>query len=107
MEYFAPPAKSAGGMGSELAWTLMGSAQLPARLAQEAPRDDQHLDLLGALGDVEDLGVARPLLEQLGLAVADRAAELDAPERDLGDDAAGLGLGHRGLGRIGDAVVRH
>jgi hypothetical protein len=37
------------------------------------PRDDQLLDLLGALEDVEDLGVARPLLEQLGLAVADAA----------------------------------
>ena len=48
--------------------------QLGRRLAEQLPRDDQLLDLLGALEDVEDLDVARPLLEQLALAVADDPA---------------------------------
>ena len=50
------------------------SAQLRRGLAEQLPRDDQQLDLLGALEDVEDLRVARPLLEQQLLAVAERAA---------------------------------
>ena len=52
--------------------------QLGARQPQDPAGDDQLLDLLGALEDVEDLGVAGPLLQQLGLAVADGAAQLDA-----------------------------
>ena len=39
----------------------------------------------------------RPLLQQLALAVAEGAGQLDAAQRDVGADAAGLGLGHRGL----------
>src|SRR3954454_7462822 len=44
--------------------------QFGRRLVQQPPGDDELLDLLGALEDVEDLGVARPLLEQRLLAVA-------------------------------------
>ena len=52
--------------------------QLGAGQAEHPARHDQLLDLLGALEDVEDLGVAGPLLQQLGLAVAERARQLDA-----------------------------
>ena len=58
-------------------------AQFLRVLAEQPPRDDQHLDLLRALEDVEDLRVARPLLEQLALAVAERAAQLHAAQRDV------------------------
>ena len=47
--------------------------ELGAGQAEHPAGHDQLLDLLGALEDVEDLGVAGPLLEQLGLAVAERA----------------------------------
>src|ERR1700679_4064747 len=82
-------------------------AQFGGGLAEQQPCDDQQLDLLGALEDVEDLGVARPLLEQAALALAEAAAELDAAERDVDAGAPGLGLGHRGLQRVGLAVVGH
>ena len=52
--------------------------QLGRGLAEQPAGDDQLLDLLGALEDVEDLRVARPLLQQLVLAVADAAGQLDA-----------------------------
>src|SRR3954452_705420 len=71
--------------------------QLGRRLLEQLAGDDQQLDLLGALEDVEDLGVARPLLEQLRLGVAGRAAQRDAPQRDVGAGAPGLRLGHRGV----------
>ena len=41
------------------------------------------------------------------LAVAERAAQLDAAQRDVDAGAAGLGLGHRGLQRVRLAVVGH
>src|SRR4051794_24698206 len=66
-----------------------GLLQLGARQPQHPARDDQLLDLLGALEDVEDLRVTRPLLEQLGLAVAHRAAQLDARQSDVRADPAG------------------
>ena len=56
---------------------------------------------------VEYFGVAGPLLQQLVLAVADAAGQLDAPQRDVGADPTGLRLGHRGLQRVRLAVVGH
>src|SRR3954454_22717283 len=86
------------------------SARLPefrGSLLQQLSRHDQQLELLGALEDVEDLRVPRPLLEQLVLAVPDAAAQLHAAERDVDAGAARLRLGHRGLQRVGLAVVGH
>ena len=60
----------------------MASTSARPSSSEEAARDDQQLDLLRALEDVEDLRVARPLLEQLALAVAEGAAQLDAAQRD-------------------------
>src|SRR3954454_3639078 len=82
-------------------------AQLGGRLAEQLARDDQQMDLLRALEDVEDLRVARPLLDQLGLAVAGGAAEAHAAQRDVGGAAAGLRLGHRSLERVRLSVVGH
>src|SRR3954464_14290388 len=81
--------------------------ELGAGQPEHAPGHDQLLDLLGALEDVEDLGVTRPLLEQLALGVPDRARELHARQRDVGADPARLRLGHRGLEGVRPAVVRH
>ncbi len=74
----APPA-------GEIRCLLAGTTRMRGRLlqlgrgqTQEPAGDDQLLDLLGALEDVEDLGVAGPLLQQLVLAVADAAGQLDA-----------------------------
>ena len=45
------------------------------------------VDLLRALEDVVDLGVAHPLLEQEVARVAERSEQLDRLLRDLRDDA--------------------
>src|SRR4029077_3853707 len=79
--------------------------ELRRALVQDATRDHQQLDLLRALEDVEDLRVARPLLEQLGLAVAKAAAQLHAAQRDRVADAPGFRLAHAGLERVRLAVV--
>src|SRR5207237_8352396 len=50
--------------------------QLLRRIAEDAPRDDQLVDLLRALEDVVDLGVAHPLLEEKLARVAERAQDL-------------------------------
>ena len=50
---------------------------------KQQPRHDQQLDLLCALEDVEDLDIARPLLEQFALAVPDAAAQLTWATVDL------------------------
>src|SRR3954451_21423480 len=81
--------------------------ELCGGLFQQLARDDEQLDLLRALEDVEDLRVARPLLEQLGLAVPARADQRDAAQADVGRRAARLRLGHRGLQRVRLAVVGH
>src|SRR5690349_19472731 len=85
-------------------WVLL---ELRAGLPQQSASHDQLLDLLGALEDVEDLRVARPLLEQLVLAVPDAPGQLHAPERDLAARPARLRLGHRRLQRVRLAVVGH
>src|SRR4051794_18541835 len=84
-----------------------GLLELGAGLPEQSAGHDQLLDLLGALEDVEDLRVARPLLQQRVLAVAHAARELDALERDLAARAACLRLGHRRLERVRLAVVGH
>src|SRR4051794_10934241 len=83
------------------------SAQLCRSLPEQLPSNDQQLDLLRALEDVEDLRVACPLLEQLFLGVAGRAAQADAAQRHVGAGAAGLRLCYRSLKRVGLAVVGH
>ena len=104
-------ARGAGGGGPRPARVRLSRdrplLQLGGGESEQPSGDDQLLDLLGALEDVEDLGVAAPLLEQLGLAVAEGAGQLDAAQRDVVAQAAGLGLGHRGLHRVGLAVVGH
>ena len=52
--------------------------QLGGGEAEQAPRDHEQLDLLGALEDVEDLGVPGPLLEELALGSSRSAGQLDA-----------------------------
>src|SRR3954452_11497999 len=83
------------------------SAQLCRSLPEQLPSNDQQLDLLRALEDVEDLRVARPLLEQLLLGIAGGSAKADAAQRHVGAGAARLRLGHRSLKRVGLAVVGH
>ena len=82
-----------------------GSGEVDTLRGEQVAGDDQALDLLGPLEDVENLGVACPLLNQLGLAVAQRAGELDAAKRHLVAHSTGLGLGHRRFHRVGLAVV--
>src|SRR5207342_3169197 len=81
--------------------------QFARTLTEQLPSHDKQLNLLRPLEDVEDLGVARPLLEQLALAVAEAAAELDAAEGDVDAGAARLCLRHRGLQRVRLAVIGH
>jgi ribosomal-protein-alanine N-acetyltransferase len=47
------------------------SLELCAGLPQQPTRDDELLDLLGALEDVHDLGVSGPLLQEFVFCVAD------------------------------------
>jgi hypothetical protein len=51
-----------------------GLLEFGGGLAEQAPGHDQQLNLLGALEEVKDLGVASPLLEELALGVAAGAA---------------------------------
>src|ERR1700760_4589083 len=81
--------------------------ELGGRLAQQLTGDDEQLDLLGALEQVEDLGVAGPLLHELALAEAGGAAQGHAAQGDVGPHPARLGLGHRRLQRVGLLVVGH
>src|SRR5687768_15103476 len=71
-------------------------------------RDDEPLDLRGALEDRVDLRVAVPALDGVLARVAVAAEDLDralgGPDRDL----PGLELGHRALGVLeGLAVAGH
>src|SRR5262245_47026346 len=79
----ALPAKRALSTETSLAATFPSDRllQLGAALVEDAARDDQLLDLLRALEDVQDLRVTAPFLQQLGLAVAQAAAQLDAAQR--------------------------
>src|SRR5262245_13815503 len=78
----APTAEAAGEPPdpARLATCLL---QLLARVAEDRARDDQVLDLAGALVDVRDADVAEPLLEQVLARDAERPEQLDAALRDL------------------------
>src|SRR5881398_578476 len=83
---FARPPTSAG---------VRESANVQAR---DRPADDQLLDLLGALEEVVDLGVAVPALDGEVADVAVAAEDLDGPLGDPDGGAAGLELAHRAFG---------
>src|SRR6476469_2487309 len=76
--------------------------------AADGARDDQALDLRGALEDRVDLGVAVPALDgelaRVAVAAEDVHGALGGPERDL----ARLELAHRALGVLErDRVAPH
>src|SRR5690606_15952301 len=108
------PCKSPG-MGGRMKalWRLPCDApnrrllQFTGCLVQQAPGNDQQLNLLGALENVEDLGVTGPFFQKLGFAIAHGGRQFDTFQCNSGCGAAGLGLGHGGLDGIGLAVVRH
>src|SRR5581483_5010866 len=66
--------------------------------AGDGPADHQLLDLLGALEDVVDLGVAVPALDGEVADVAVAAEDLDGPLGDPDRGTAGLQLAHRSFG---------
>src|SRR4051794_22617311 len=70
----------------------------------DRPRDDELLDLLGALEDVVDLRVAVHALDRVLARVAVATVDLDGALGDPHRDAAGLELRLRSLG-IGVAAV--
>src|SRR5262245_27722320 len=77
----APPGSPACGRGSA---------------AEDVARDDDALDLRGALVDLQELGVAHELLDRVLLGVAVAAEDLD-----------GVGRGvHGGVGAVGLGVAR-
>src|SRR5215213_3957142 len=75
-------------------------------LPEEAAGDDHALDLVGALVDLGDLGVAHHALDREVLGVAGAAEELDGVGGDLHGDVGGEGLGRRGdAGDVGAALL--
>src|SRR4051794_11107162 len=72
------------------------------------PRDDDALDLVGALVDLGDLGVAHVALDRILLDVAVAAEDLDGLDGDAHRVVGGEELGHRAvLGQRGLAAVGH
>src|SRR4029453_7140915 len=84
------PAAVVGGAG--------GAGGLLDAEAGDGPADDELLDLLGALEDVVDLGVAVHALDGVLAGVAVAAQDLDGPLGDPHRRATGLELRHRALG---------
>src|SRR5882672_1316834 len=77
-----------------------------SELAQELLGDDHSLDLIRALVDLGDLGVAHEALHRKLLRVAVAAEDLHRVGGRLHGGVRGQALGHRGLERgTGDAVV--
>src|SRR4026207_1328284 len=70
----------------------------------EGARDDQALDLTGALEDGVDLGVAVPALDWMIADVARAAEDLDRLLGDRDGDLTGLELRRRALARLERAV---
>src|SRR5687767_9455685 len=85
-------------------WRSAYRGQLLDSKAGDRAADDELLDLLGALEDVHDLGVAVEALHGVLAHVAVAAQDLDRALRHPGGGAAGLELAHRALG-VGVAAV--
>src|SRR5438105_15143535 len=78
--------------------TLWSTASAPGNLvARQGSRDDEPLDLAGALEQGVDLGGGGPLLEWEVTDVAIAAADLDRLLRDLHRYLTDLQLRHRSL----------
>lgn len=75
----------------------MPDAAFSLKLTDDALADDHALDLVGALIDLEDLGVAEELLHGILTAVAIAAQDLDGIQSVLHGDVAGIALGDGGL----------
>jgi hypothetical protein len=73
----------------------------PGDLAQHVGGDDHPLDLVGALVDGGDLGVAVHPLHLHALEVAGAAEDLQGVVGDLQGDVGGVLLGHGGLHAVG------
>src|SRR5215213_9507224 len=82
--------------------TFLALTDLPAG---KGARDDEALDLAGALEDRVDLGVAVPALDGVLAGVAVAAEDLDRFLRHPHGDLAGLVLAHRALGVAVAAVA--
>src|SRR5213594_2489594 len=89
---------------SRRAWTP-DAATAVTLVACESPRDDEPLDLAGALEERVDLGVAVPFLDWEVADVAVAAADLDRLLGHLHGHLAGLQLRHRALGVLELAAV--
>ena len=73
---------------------------LADRRARDRARDDEPLDLRGALEDRVDLGVARPALDGVLAGEAVAAEDLHGLAGDLDRGLGGHQLRHRALGRV-------
>src|SRR6478735_2280583 len=74
-------------------------------LAAERTGDDDPLDLVRALVDLRDLGVAHHALERIVLDVAVAAEHLDALDGDLHRGVGGKELRHRAVLRLVGVVA--
>ena len=70
-------------------------AQLFTRIPENPPGDNHKIDLLGALKDVIDLGVAHPFFQEIFARIAERTEQFDRFLGDLCDCETGFRLGHR------------
>src|SRR5690242_19403635 len=82
-----------------------GSRLLDAPRQQRLARDDQALDLRGALVELHDLRVAHELLDLVLLDEAVAAEDLHRVGGDLHRGVGGEALGVRGLDRVALALV--
>src|SRR3972149_2825625 len=87
--------------------TTESLSQLFSAIAKYLPRDDQTIDLPGALINIGDLCVAEPFLGKELTAVTGRSQNLHHLLRDLRAYIARLHLAHRRLERVRLFVVRH
>src|SRR3954454_6034436 len=95
------------GDANDIELTFLGSSRqcqprlcggLPDVHPRDGARDDQLLDLRGALEDVVDLRIPVPALDRELARVAVSAQDLDGPFGRPDGDLAGLELAHRALG---------
>jgi hypothetical protein len=76
-----------------------------SRLSGETPCDDEALNLVGALEDLGDLGLAHVALDAVIPRVAGTAEHLNGVGGDLHRGVGGHQLGHTGLSRIRPAQI--